>query len=86
MRTHVLLKGMMWVELFLTLPEAALFLASGCSLHEKVLYSITVDQDKLKAICLFNIYVHEATTQKRAIVCPKFDDINVTSYTGYYAF
>lgn len=40
----------------------------------------------VKAICLFNIYVHEATTQKRTIVCPKFDDISVKSFTGYYAF
>lgn len=53
--TQVLLATMRLGELFLTFPEAAISLVSGCSLHEKVLDSIIFDHDKLEAICLFYI-------------------------------
>ena len=54
--THVLVAAMRRRKLFLNFLEvAALFLVSVCSLHEEVLDAISVDHDKLEAICLFYI-------------------------------
>ena len=54
--THIMLTAMSRGELFLNFLEgAALFLLSVCSLHEKVLDAISLNHDKLQAICLFYI-------------------------------